>query len=86
MENIEAVKKSHFYSSSLDVKRTYEFLNKKSYVFQEALKDFPQTNHSSIENCLKYLISNVSEWMVRKEFYDRELILKNKSTAEQLQA
>ena len=52
IENVDGIKNSHFYASSMDLKHTANFLKQASYVYQEARKDLPQTNHSSLENYL----------------------------------
>jgi hypothetical protein len=77
IDNIDSVKKLHFYSSYMDVQLTYKLLNEKRNVYLEAGQDIARTNHSTMGKYFEWLISNVSKWIDKNEFYDREVILKN---------
>ncbi len=75
IEGVDGIKASHFYASTMDLKDTVNFLKQPSYVYQQAEKDLPHGYQSNIEAYLHFLDSNVSTWMNKDEFYDRELIL-----------
>ncbi len=59
----------------MDLKLTAKFLDQRSYVYQQALKDFPQSNHSSIDHYLNQLRENKKIWLSDNRFYDRELVV-----------
>ncbi len=76
-ENVEDIKKSRFYASSMDLQRTAKFLKQPAYVYQQALKDLPQSKDSSIDEYLSRLSDNKLAWLEKNSFYDRELILQS---------
>ena len=80
LDNVDTIKKSYFYASSMDLKLTATFLKQPSYIFQQAGKDLPLSNSTNIDNYLITLDRNVSDWMEKNEFYDRELIFAKSSS------
>lgn len=75
--NLNDIRNARFYAQSLDVKGTADFLKRHSYVYQQAEKDLLLLEHSDIKEYLLALKRNVSHWMDKNEFYDRELIVES---------
>lgn len=76
-DNVSDIRNAQFYAKSLDLKSTADFLKTPSYVYEQAKKDLLLRKHSDVKEYLFSLKRNVSDWMDKNEFYDRELIVES---------